>query len=67
MSGLLNGADCSVNSNPLNNVLKREGVDNSVFRVGVTFSFQPDLEHRPNLGKQWNAGHATSRGGPVTS
>lgn len=35
MSGLLNGADCSVNSNPLNNVLKREGVDNSVFRVSL--------------------------------
>ncbi|WOO80176.1 Peroxisomal targeting signal receptor [Vanrija pseudolonga] len=32
MNGLLNGADCAAPANPLNNVLKREGVDNSLFR-----------------------------------
>ncbi|BEI83734.1 hypothetical protein CcaverHIS002_0403380 [Cutaneotrichosporon cavernicola] len=32
MQGLMNGADCSAGANPLNQVLKREGVDNSLFR-----------------------------------
>lgn len=35
MQGLMNGADCSVQGNPLNQVLKREGVDNSLFRVSL--------------------------------
>ncbi|KAK4686509.1 peroxin-5, partial [Tremellales sp. Uapishka_1] len=32
MQSLLNGTDCSASVNPLNQVLKREGVDNSLFR-----------------------------------
>jgi hypothetical protein len=33
MQGLLGGADCSASSNPLNGILKREGVDRSLIRV----------------------------------
>jgi hypothetical protein len=33
MQSFLNGADCATNANPLNQVLKREGVDNSLYRV----------------------------------
>jgi hypothetical protein len=33
MQSLMNGADCSASSNPLNSMLKRAEVDNSVFRV----------------------------------
>ncbi|GFZ50651.1 hypothetical protein JCM24511_08409 [Saitozyma sp. JCM 24511] len=32
MQSLLGGADCSTSSNPLKQVLQREGVDNSIFR-----------------------------------
>lgn len=53
MNGLLNGADCSVNSNPLNNVLKREGVDNSVFRVRA-LSWACGAWPRWRLRKRWN-------------
>lgn len=72
MSGLLNGADCSVNSNPLSNVLKREGVDNSVFRVSPLFSPPPiaGRVHRQQLAwkamepNRWSCD--VTRGRPVT-
>lgn len=64
MSGLLNGADCSVNSNPLNNVLKREGVDNSVFRVSaVSLPFVGSLNPAPSSESSGILGHPTSHRG----
>lgn len=47
MQSLLNGADCSSGSNPLNQVLKREGVDNSLFRVSVSPQ-SPTAPHQKN-------------------
>jgi hypothetical protein len=39
----MNGADCSAGANPLNQVLKREGVDNSLFRVSTGWA----VRHSP--------------------
>jgi len=38
MQSLLSGADCSTAANPLKQVLRREGVDNSLFKVSITGS-----------------------------
>lgn len=43
----MNGADCSVQGNPLNQVLKREGVDNSLFRVSLSRRGGEGVRHSP--------------------